>query len=216
MATARRWTIDCQLTRRHPSAPSTRRRTDQRPEDMTMDRLWQDVRFAARSLSRAPALTVVAIFTLAFGIGANTAVFSLVNTVLICPLPYVDPDRLVMLFETRRGDEHGNVSPHEYVAWCPREPLVRPTGDVLLRVVHPERARRADYGEFARRHRELLRRARPAPTSGPAHFKPVTTSPVRLNRSSSVIRSGRRASPAIRASWAGRRCSTTRPSRSSA
>jgi len=83
-----------------------------------MDRLWQDVRFAARSLSRAPALTVVAIFTLAFGIGANTAVFSLVNTVLIRPLPYVDPDRLVMVGETLRGDDHRNVSPHEYVAWA--------------------------------------------------------------------------------------------------
>lgn len=82
-----------------------------------MDRLWQDVRFAARSLSRAPALTAVAIFTLAFGIGANTAVFSLVNTVLIRPLPYVDPQRLLMLFETRRGYDHGNVSPHEFVAW---------------------------------------------------------------------------------------------------
>ena len=82
-----------------------------------MDRLWQDVRFAARSLSRAPGLTAVAIFTLAFGIGANTAVFSLVNTVLIRPLPYVDPDRLVMLFETRKGYDHGNVSTHEFVAW---------------------------------------------------------------------------------------------------
>jgi putative ABC transport system permease protein len=83
-----------------------------------MDRLWLDIRFAARSLSRAPALTAVAIFTLAFGIGANTAVFSLVNTVLIRPLPYVDPARLVMLFETRRDSDHGNVSPHEYIAWA--------------------------------------------------------------------------------------------------
>jgi hypothetical protein len=82
-----------------------------------MDRLWLDVRFAARSLSRAPALAAVAIFTLAFGIGANTAVFSLVNTVLIRPLPFVDPDRLVMVTETLRGDQSRNVSPHEYVAW---------------------------------------------------------------------------------------------------
>src|SRR4029079_10266239 len=101
-----------------PCCTSARGGIDLRTRAVTMDRLWQDVRFAARSLSRAPALTVVAIFTLAFGIGANTAVFSLVNTVLIRPLPYADPDRLVMVGETLRGDDHRNVSPHEYVAWA--------------------------------------------------------------------------------------------------
>ena len=99
MASVGRWTVDCQwLSRRHVT-PALRGGIDLRTRAVTMDRLWQDVRFAARSLSRAPALTAVAIFTLAFGIGANTAVFSLVNTVLIRPLPYVDPQRLVMLFE---------------------------------------------------------------------------------------------------------------------
>ncbi len=82
-----------------------------------MDQLWQDVRFAVRSLSRARALSLVAVLTFALGIGANTAVFSLVNAVLIRPLPFADPDKLVMLSEQRAdGDEH-NVSGHEFVAW---------------------------------------------------------------------------------------------------
>src|SRR4029077_19434440 len=90
---------------------------DLRTRARTMGRLWPGVRFPRRRPSRAPAPTAVAIFTLAFGIGANTAVFSLVNTVLIRPLPYVEPQRLVMLFETRHGMDQGNVSPHEFLAW---------------------------------------------------------------------------------------------------
>jgi putative ABC transport system permease protein len=76
-----------------------------------------DIRFAIRSLARAPGLTVVAILTLALGIGANSAVFSLVDAVLIRPLPFVQPDRLVVLYEMREGFGRANVSAHEYVAW---------------------------------------------------------------------------------------------------
>jgi putative ABC transport system permease protein len=82
-----------------------------------MDRIWQDVRLAARTLARAPGLSVVAILTLALGIGANSAVFSLVNTVLIRPLPFVNADRLATVFEVRTGVGRENVSAHEYVAW---------------------------------------------------------------------------------------------------
>ena len=82
-----------------------------------MDRLWQDIRFAVRTLSRAPGLTLVAVLTLAFGIGANSAVFSLINTVLIRPLPFHDPSRLALVFEMRDGWGRANASAHEYVAW---------------------------------------------------------------------------------------------------
>jgi len=82
-----------------------------------MDSLWQDLRFAARMLVRTPALVVVAVLTLALGIGANSAAFSLVNAILLRPLPFADPDRLVMVFENARGFNHGAVSAHEFVAW---------------------------------------------------------------------------------------------------
>ena len=61
----------------------------------TLDRLWQDVRFGARMMRRNRALTAIIVATLALGIGANTAIFSVARTVLIAPLPYPQPDRLV-------------------------------------------------------------------------------------------------------------------------
>src|ERR1700752_5388702 len=65
--------------------------------------IWRDIRFAVRSLLKAPGFTVVAILVMAVGIGANTAVFSVVNTVLLKPLTYPDPQSLVHLMNT--GDQ---------------------------------------------------------------------------------------------------------------
>lgn len=80
------------------------------------DDLGRDVRFGLRSLLRSPAFTVVAILCLALGIGANAAIFSVLNAVLLRPLPYTEPDRLVRIWESM-DTFTGSVSVPNYRDW---------------------------------------------------------------------------------------------------
>src|SRR3954471_5675505 len=69
-----------------------------------MGSIWQDVRYALRMMAKTPALTAVLAITLALGIGASTTIFSVVNSVVLRPLPYQQPDQLVRVYtEFTRG-----------------------------------------------------------------------------------------------------------------
>ena len=82
----------------------------------------RDFRHALRMLLRNPGFTVVAVLTLALGIGANTAIFSVINSVLLHPLPYHDPDNLVMVWESnsQHRNPHNTVSPPNFLDWQSR------------------------------------------------------------------------------------------------
>ena len=82
-----------------------------------MESLLYDIKFSARMLLKTPAFTVVVILTLALGIGANTAIFSVINAVLLRPLPFREPDRLVQLWETEAAPGTYPFAGPDYLDW---------------------------------------------------------------------------------------------------
>src|SRR5271156_3339285 len=81
-----------------------------------MTELWRDIRYGGRLLWKSPGFPSVALLALALGIGATTAIFSLLYSVLLAPLPYVDSDRIVMVWSHQKGERNG-TSPSDYLDW---------------------------------------------------------------------------------------------------
>ncbi|MGH7573626.1 MAG: ABC transporter permease [Longimicrobiales bacterium] len=109
----------------------------------------QDARLAVRQLRRRPGFALVAVLTLAIGIGANTAIFSAADHVLLRPLPYVGADRVFRVFETdrRTGGDRKEAAPANFLAWRERSRvfaamgLAEPYGFDVVFDARPERAR---------------------------------------------------------------------------
>src|ERR1700730_5243210 len=83
-----------------------------------MENLIKDVRYGARMLAKNPGFSIVAIITLVLGIGANAAIFSVVNTVLLRSIPYPEPDRLMVLMENKLPEfPEFSISPGNFLDW---------------------------------------------------------------------------------------------------
>jgi len=110
-ATARRSVV------RRPSATSAPGHNSRKSGFPGMDDIKRDLKYAVRQLARSPGFTVTAVLTLSLGIGATTVAFNLVNGILIRPLPFPDPDRLVTLWERRANGQELTLSFPNFEDW---------------------------------------------------------------------------------------------------
>ena len=125
---------------------------------------WRDIRYAVRMLAARPGFTAVAVITLGLGIGANTAIFSVVRSLLLEPLPFRDPDRLVMLWETTANEPETAYRERAELPRLAEEREVvrgdRDLGDPELQLLG-RRAKRSAYQASACRRRRSACSASP-------------------------------------------------------
>ena len=94
-----------------------------------MERFWQDIRYGARLLWRFPGVTAAALLALALGTGVNTALFSIVNTVLLTPVPFPDSGELLQVWRTELPRlQYGSASHPRYVDWRARNRVFEEMG----------------------------------------------------------------------------------------
>ena len=127
-----------------------------------VDDCFQDVRYGVRTLRKNPGYALLAILTLGLGIGANTAIFSVINGVLLKPLPYEHGDRLVLVRQSAplAASATPGVAIAEYFDYREQARRVRRPGRVPPDEFRPAESRRARSRQHRRRLRQLLRRAR--------------------------------------------------------
>src|SRR6195256_6108673 len=98
-----------------------------------MDRLFKDVRYGVRSLLKHPGFTALLIVTLAVGIGASSAIFSVVNTVLLRPLPYARAERIVAIQELGPDGRRIQVTPANFLDWRVQNTVFEQLAAILTR-----------------------------------------------------------------------------------
>ncbi len=143
----------------------------------------QDIRYALRALARAPGFAVVSIVTLALGIGATTIVYSLVDGVLLRPLPIHDPDRVVLVREINYGREN-SIAWLNFLDWKARATLVRTTRGLARRHEQPHRDRSAAAASDPSRHARTCFRCWASARSSAATLPRPTSSRGRRGRRS--------------------------------
>ncbi len=128
-----------------------------------MEALWQDLRLGLRVLAQKPVFTAVAVLTLALGIGANAAIFSVVNAVLLKPLPFENPDELVLVWETHHGKGLPLMyaSPPNYADWRSRNQVFDDVAVFRPRKYCPGAFSDALSGDAASASRPRIRRRSP-------------------------------------------------------
>ncbi len=135
-----------------------------RSQTMTWESIRADVRLAIRQCRRAPLFAILTVASLALGIGANSAMFGVVEAVLLEPLPYADPGALVTIWSdnTKAGEKNNPVSPGNYEAFKAAPSLAARRRDVLVRHAGADpRRRRTGAGHRLAGHTGHVLVARP-------------------------------------------------------